>query len=367
MTTTVRPPQTGERRKIWYGGEALAEAALRSGCKFACGYPISPGTEIMEYLAQQLPQRGGVFIHCETELAGINYLKGASATGARCMINSSSLGISLMLEGISYMVQAEEPALIVNMSRGGPGNGVIGPSQADYFQATKSGPHGGCRVIVLGPSTVQEMVNHVQLSFHLADKWRTPVILLGDTILAQSSEAIAFPPPINEPLPPKDWAVGDGKPRLHHLSTGPGAPGGTGGQGLEQSEAAYRRLYEKWLHIEKQEVRWEAVRVEDADVCVVAFGTAARIAKTAVAEAREAGIKAGLLRPITLWPYPYAPIREAAQHVKKFLVVELNWGQMVEDVQLAVQGKRPVEFYGRAGGMYPLPHEITEQISRLAR
>jgi 2-oxoglutarate ferredoxin oxidoreductase subunit alpha len=353
--------QAADRPRLWIGGEAVAEAAIRYGVRFAAGYPISPGEKTLEYFAQELPRRGGVFIHCESEMQGIYYVMGAAAGGVRCAINSSSLGVSLMMEGVSYLVQREYPTLLINHSRGDVGSTGIGPSQADYFQMTKGAGHGGTRVIVLAPSTLQEAVDHVQLGLHLGDKYRTPVILLGDTALAQCSELVVFPDPITEPLPPKPWAVGDGTTNRYKWRGGGEGAGpvqasefGTGGA----REATYRELGEKWNKIAEHETRVELYEMEDAEYAIVAFGTCGRIAKTVVQRARQNGIRLGLIRPITVWPFPSQAVADAAECVRGMLVVEMNLGQMVEDVRLAVEGRVPVEFYGRQAGVLPTPKEI---------
>ncbi len=355
---------SSERPKLWVGGEAVAEAAIRYGVRFATGYPISPGEKTLEYFATQLPKRGGVFLHAEGELQGINYLMGASAGGFRCAINSSSLGFSLMMEGISYMVQLELPCLLINHSRGHVGNSGIGPSQADYFQMTKSGPHGGARMLVLAPSTLQEAVEMVRLGLHLGDKYRTPVVLLGDVIQAQSSELVTYPPPIDEPLPPKDWAVGDGVPKWRSYDDA-GPVGDLTGQGVAVYEQESRRLGEKWQRMTENETRVELVQMDDAEWAVVAFGTCGRIAKTVVERARSEGIRLGLIRPQTLWPFPSGAIAEAAEQVKGILVVEMNLGQMIEDVERACQGRVPVRFFGRQAGVVPTPAEISDAVSEL--
>ena len=355
--------ENGERPKLWVGGEAVAEAAIRYGVTFATGYPISPGEKTLEYFARELPKRGGVFMHAEGELQGINYLLGASSGGFRCAINSSSLGFSLMMEGISYMVQLELPCLLINHSRGHVGNSGIGPSQADYFQMTKSGPHGGARMLVYAPSTLQETVEMVRLGLHNGDKYRTPVVILGDVVQAQCSELVTFPPPMEEPLPPKDWAVGDGVPKWGHGEAGPVSD--PTGQGLARYEHEYRQLHEKWQRIAAAETMVEEVAMEDAEYAIVAFGTCGRIAKTVVQNARAEGVRLGLIRPQTLWPFPEEAVAAASKRVKGFLVVEMNLGQMREDVERVSQGRVPVEFFGRQGGVVPTPAEISEALRSL--
>jgi 2-oxoglutarate/2-oxoacid ferredoxin oxidoreductase subunit alpha len=354
-----------ERAKLWIGGEAVAEAAIRYGVRFAAAYPISPGEKTLEYFATELPRRNGVFIHAEGELQAINYLYGAAAGGVRCATNSSSLGFSLMMEGISYMVQRQLPALLINHSRGYVGNDGIGPSQADYFQMTKSGPHGGARMPVLAPSTLQETIDLVNLGLHLGDKYRTPVVILGDVVLAQCSELVTFPPMIDEPLPPKDWAVGNGRPKMKGYDFSGGPISDPSGQGLAASEQRYRQLQEKWNRIAAEETRVELVQMEDAEYAIVAFGTCGRICKTVVQRARAEGIRVGLIRPVTVWPFPSAAVAQAAEQVKGMLVVEMNLGQMLEDVELAVKGRVPVRFFGRQAGVLPTPAEIMDALNQL--
>ncbi len=354
--------ETVERRKLWVGGEAVAEAAIRYGVKFATAYPISPGEKTLEYFATELPKRGGVFIHAEGELQAINYLYGAAAGGFRSCTNSSSLGFSLMMEGISYMIQRELPTLLINHSRGYVGNDGIGPSQGDYFQMTKSGPHGGARMPVLAPSTLQETIDLVQLGLHMGDKYRTPVVLLGDVVLAQCSELVSFPPPLEEPLPPKDWAVGNGKAKMKGYDFSGGPSGDPSGQGLTASEGRYRALDAKWKQIAEAETRAETVQMDDAEYAIVAFGTCGRIAKTVVERARAEGHRVGLIRPITVWPFPTDIISFYSQQVRSMLVVEMNLGQMIEDVELAVAGRVPVRFFGRQAGVLPSPKEILEAL-----
>lgn len=342
------------------GNEAIAEAAVRAGCRFFAGYPITPQNEIPEYMSRRLWEVGGVFIQAESEVSAINMLYGASGAGARCMTSSSSPGISLKQEGISYIAGAELPAVIVNMTRGGPGLGGIQPSQSDYFQATKGGGHGDYRLIVLTPATIQEMVDLTQLAFDLADKYRNPVMILGDAVLGQAMEPVEFRNKPVEEIPPKPWATTgwDGsRPRniINSLYLQP-----------EELEKHNLKLQAKYKEIEKNEKRWDTVNLRDAEVALVSFGTTARICRSAMEKARAEGIKAGIIRPITAWPFPDQPFEDALKlGIKKFLVVEMNYGQMLEDVKLAVNGRGEVAFYGRAGGMMPTPAAILDELRKL--
>ncbi|MFY9381514.1 MAG: 3-methyl-2-oxobutanoate dehydrogenase subunit VorB [Eubacteriales bacterium] len=342
------------------GNEAIAEAAINAGCLHYFGYPITPQTEISEYLAKRLPKVGGVLIQAESEIAAINMVLGASAAGVRAMTSSSSPGISLKSEGISYLVGCDLPAVIVNVQRGGPGLGGIQPSQADYYQATKAYGHGDMRLIVLAPSTVQEMATLTGEAFDLADIYRTPVIILADGAIGQMMEPVDFSERKPREIPPKDWAcTGHGGTRkrniINSLMLDP-----------EALEKSVRERFERYKKIEETEVKYERFMTDDADIICVAFGIASRICKSAVTAAREKGIKAGLLRPITLWPFPKAAIAEAANTAKAFLSVELSMGQMVDDVKLACECRRPVEFFGRTGGVLPSPAEVTAKIEAIA-
>lgn len=343
------------------GNELLAEAAVRAGCRFFAGYPITPQNEIPEYLSWRLPQVGGTFIQAESEIAAINMLFGASAAGARCMTSSSSPGISLKQEGISYIAAAELPCLIVNMVRGGPGLGNIRASQADYFQAVKGGGHGDYRLIVLSPGTLQEVYTLTMAAFDYADHWRNPVMILGDGILAQMAEPVEMEPykPIVS-LPPKDYVL-DGcrgrKPRtVHTLILRPSL-------GLIDHN---QHLQEKYRSIEKAIQLCEEYETADAEFVVAAYGITGRIAKGAVKLARRKGIKAGLIRPISVWPFPKEPFMKAAQTAKRFLVVEMSEGQFIEDVKLACECKKPVDFLGKGGGWYPTQECILEKIEQIA-
>ncbi len=347
--------------KLMKGNEALAEAAIRAGCNGYFGYPITPQSEVLEYLAEEGRQRGMVVMQVESELAAINMVYGAAGAGKRVMTSSSSPGISLMQEGLSYIASAELPCLVVNVNRGGPGLGTIQPSQGDYFQATKGGGHGDYHLLVLAPATVQEMADFVYDAFDLADKYRNPVMILADGALGQMMEPVTFRAynPA-EHMPEKKWAT-TGKPadRERNIITSLFIQ-------PEKMEEVNKRLQAKYRAVREQEVRWQATATEDADILLVAYGLAARICSRAIEMARQRGIRAGMLRPISLFPFPVAPLRELSGKVKRILVVEMNSGQMVEDVRLAVEGKTPVEFYGRMGGMIPLPDEIFEQVIRIA-
>src|SRR5512145_1904702 len=328
------------------GNEALAEAAVRAGCRRYFGYPITPQNEIPEYLSRRMPEVGGTFLQAESELAAINMVYGAAATGERAMTSSSGPGISLMQEALSFIAASELPAVVVNMQRGGPGLGSISASQADYFQAVKGGGHGDYKLLVYAPSTLQEIVDLTVRAFDKADEYRTPVMILGDGVLGQMMEPVEWPE-ITQKTVAKPWALTgakDGEPGkiIRSLFMLPGEDGM-----LEQHNY---KLQEKYQRMIDHEVMCEEVLMDDAEIALVAYGTAARIAKSAIAAARADGIRAGLIRPITLFPFPEKVLAAAAAKVKRFLVVEMNMGQMVEDVRLAVNGKAPVSFYGRPGG-----------------
>jgi 2-oxoglutarate/2-oxoacid ferredoxin oxidoreductase subunit alpha len=346
--------------RLMKGNEALAEAAIRAGCQAYFGYPITPQSEILEYLADQGRQRGMIVLQAESEVASINMVYGGAGAGARVMTSSSSPGFSLMQEGISYIAAAELPCLLVNVSRGGPGLGTIQPSQGDYFQAVKGGGHGDYRLIVLAPSSVQEMADFVYDAFDLADKYRNPVLVLADGALGQMMEKVEYREYVPaEHVPPKPWAT-TGKPRdgerrfitsLHMQA--------------ENMEEVNRHLQAKYRTVAEREVRYELVDADDAEYLIVAYGLAARIAHRAVQLARAKGIRVGLLRPITLWPFPSQVLHSLASHLRGILVVEMNAGQMVEDVRLAVEGQTPVQFYGRMGGVIPAPDEVVHALHAL--
>ena len=342
------------KREIWKGSEAIAEAAIRAGCRGFFGYPITPQNEIPEYMSLRMPQVGGVFVQAESEVAAINMVYGAAGSGVRSMTSSSSPGVSLKQEGISYAAGAQLPAVIVNVMRGGPGLGSIQPSQADYFQATRGGGNGDYRTPVLAPANLQEAVDLVQEAFDIADQYRTPVVVLADGLIGQMMEPIVWKEHKQRSLPPKDWASSGRGDRDHNnfinslLIDAPSC------------EKHNEELLKIYAEIEKNEVRWEEIMLEDAELVFTAYGTPARIAITVAENLRKKGIKAGVFRPITLWPFPYARLREIAEQasVKVFLDVEMSSGQMVEDVKLAVGDRKPIDFYGRLGGMIPTVSEI---------
>jgi 2-oxoglutarate ferredoxin oxidoreductase subunit alpha len=340
------------------GNEALAEAAILAGCDAYFGYPITPQNEIPAYMSRRMPEEGRVFVQSESELAAINMVFGASATGKRAMTSSSSPGISLMQEGISYLAGAELPAVVVNVVRGGPGLGNISPAQSDYFQATRGGGHGDYRTIVLAPSSVQEMVDCMLLAFDLADQYRMTVLVLADGILGQMMEPIVLEKKPSRELPAKDWALTGAKGREQNIVRSLWL-----GEGV--LEKHNNKLKAKYEQIEKNEVLCEQYEVDDAEIIVVAYGVAARIVRGAVTKAREEGIKVGWIRPITLWPFPTEQISRAADEFRIFLTVEMSTGQMVEDVKLAVAGKAPVLLHGRPGGGVPTVDELLDKIKQL--
>lgn len=340
------------------GNEALAEAAMRAGCRFFFGYPITPQTELAAYMSKRMPKVGGTFLQAESEIAAINMVYGASAAGARVMTSSSSPGISLKGEGISYMAGADLPGVIINVQRGGPGLGGIQPSQADYWQATRALGHGDFRVVVYAPSTVQEMADLAFTAFDVADQYRTPVMILADGMLGQMMEPVVMPEP-REGQVEKPWATtGHKHQRPHNVVNSLYLT-------ADELERLNIERYERYAVIERDEQRAETFLVEDADVVLVAFGASARVARSAVVEARAKGVKAGLVRPITLWPFPVDALEATIPTAKAFLTVEMNMGQMVDDVRLAVNGRRPVEFFGRTGGVIPTPVEVLAQIEDL--
>lgn len=344
--------------KLMKGNEAMAEAAIQAKADAYFGYPITPQSEVLEYLAREMPKRYGVVLQAESEVAAINMIYGASGAGARVWTSSSSPGISLMQEGLSYIAGAELPCLVVNVNRAGPGLGTIQPAQGDYFQATKGGGHGDYRLIVLAPSSVQEMSDFVFLGFELADKYRNPVMMLSDGAIGQMMEKVTF---YNNEIVKADkpWAtVGKPKSRPRNFITSLNIKS-------EIMEKHNIHLQEKYKEITEKETRWEEIMTDDADYIFIAFGLAARVSHKAVQMARDKGLKVGLLRPITLWPFPSKRIEELAGKTRLFLDIELNAGQMVEDVRLAVNGKTPVEFFGRMGGMIPSPDEILTKFENL--
>jgi len=339
------------------GNEAIAMAAIDSGCLLYFGYPITPQNDIPEYLSKHLPPLGGEFIQAESEIASINLLLGASATGARAMTSSSSPGISLMQEGISYLAGSELPGLIVNISRSGPGLGGISPSQGDYFQATRGGGHGDYRTIVLAPSSIQEMYDLTCLAFDLADKYRNPAMILGDALIGQMKEPLVRRSCAKIDLLPKEWALTGANGRK---------PNRIKSLYLQEGELSEQnwKLHQKYEQMKKEEVRFESICTEDAKLVLVAFGSMARVSKTSVELAREEGLMVGLLRPITLFPFPENALHDLSQRVTRFLAVELNTGQMLEDVKLSVARDAQVYFYGRPPGSLPSPQEILEEIRK---
>ncbi|HEX7951350.1 MAG TPA: 3-methyl-2-oxobutanoate dehydrogenase subunit VorB [Candidatus Limnocylindrales bacterium] len=349
MSTPTRPV-------LMKGNEAMAEAAIQAGCDAYFGYPITPQAELLEWMARRMPELGRVFIQAESELGAINMALGAAATGARVLVSSSSPGISLMAEGMSYMAGSELPVVLINVMRGGPGLGSIGASQSDYFQATKGHGHGDYRVPVLAPSSIAEAVGIVADAFEIAERYRTPVFILTDGVMGQAMEPVVpvyrMPPRLTE-----TWSLSgaDGRePRvIRSLNLKP-----------EDLEAHNVALQAKFAAIAEHEVRWAGEHLEDAEIAVVAYGTAARVARTAVGRAREHGLPAGIFRPITLWPFPSAALAARALRLRAIVVLELSAGQMVEDVRLAVEGRVPVFFHGRTGGMVPTPGEVVDELRR---
>ena len=342
------------------GNEAIAEAAILAGCRHYFGYPITPQTEVAAYMAKRMPKIDGVFLQAESEIAAINMVYGVAATGKRVMTSSSSPGIALKCEGISYLAGADLPALIVNVQRGGPGLGGIQPSQSDYFLATRGPGHGDFHVLVLAPASVQEMADLTYKGFDLAEKYRMPVMLLADGTMGQMMEPVTLPEP-QEIKEAPDWAtVGTKCQRKHNIANS-----------LYLSPAELEQLnfqrFERYAEIEKNECLWEEFMMEDAEYCVVSCGITARVARNAILEARAKGIKVGMIRPITLWPFPKAPLSAAADKVKSFLTVELSMGQMREDVLLATQCKKPVFACNRVGGMIPAPEEVLAKIEEMTK
>ncbi len=340
------------------GNEAIAEAAIRAGCRHYFGYPITPQTEVAAYMAKRMPKIGGTFLQAESEVSAINMVYGVAGAGFRVMTSSSSPGISLKQEGISYIAGADLPALIVNVQRGGPGLGGIQPSQSDYFQATKGGGHGDYHLIVLTPESVQEMADMTALAFDLADKYRMPAMLLCDGTMGQMMEPVELPEEHVNVIE-KPWAVNGTKGEREHniinsLYLKP-----------EILEDKNFERYERYKLIEETEARHESFMMDDAEICVAAFGIAARVAKNAVVAARKEGIKVGMIRPLTVWPFPKKAFAEAAKQVKSFISVELSMGQMIEDVALATECKKPVHLCNRSGGMIPTPEQVLEMIREI--
>ena len=344
-------------KELWKGNEAIAEAAIRAGCDCYFGYPITPQSEVPEYMSAHMPKHGKVFVQAESELAAINMVYGAGGAGLRAMTSSSSPGISLQQEGITYLAGAEVPCVIVNCMRGGPGLGTIQPGQSDYYQCTRGGGNGDYRTLVLAPSNIQETVDCIQEAFDIADQYRNPVMVVMDGLIGQMMEPIEWKPYKKRELAPKDWAASGRYGREEHnvinsLYIDP-----------ELCDEHNKHLTEKYALIEKNEVRWECIDCDDAEVIITAYGTPARIALTALENLKAQGIKVGLFRPITLWPFPEKALHELAakDSVKIILDVELSsTGQMIDDVRLAVEGRKPIRYLGHAGGVMPTVEEITE-------
>ncbi len=346
-------------KQLMKGNEAIAEAAIKAGCRHFFGYPITPQNELPQYMSRRMPQVDGVFLQAESEVSAINMVYGAAGAGARVMTSSSSPGISLKQEGISYLAGSQLPCVIVNIIRGGPGLGGIQPAQSDYFQATRGGGHGDYRVIVYGPASVQEMVDLTMEAFDVADRYRNPVMILGDGVLGQMMEPVEFHYKPAEGLPAKDWATTGAAGRdpnvINSLSLV-----------AEHLEEHNWRLQDKYKEATEKEQRWELYNCDDAELVLVAYGTTSRIVKSAVNQLREQGIKAGLLRPISLFPFPEKAFAQLPSSVKNFLAVEMSAGQMVDDVRLTVNGATPVHFYGRTAGVIPGPAEIIKKAKEVA-
>lgn len=349
-----------QEKVLMKGNEAIAEAAILAGCRHYFGYPITPQTEVAAYMSKKMPKIGGTFLQAESEIAAINMVYGVASTGKRVMTSSSSPGIALKCEGISYLAGSDLPALILNVQRGGPGLGGIQPSQSDYFLATRGPGHGDFHVLVLAPASVQEMADLTLHAFELAEKYRMPAMLLADGTMGQMMEPVALPDATEIDPTPKSWAAtGTNCEREHHIVNS-----------LYLSPDDLERMnierFERYAAIERDEPMWEEFMMEDAEVCVVSTGITARVSRNAIVEARKQGIKVGMIRPITLFPFPKAPLLKAADKVKTFLTVELNMGQMNEDVKLAIECKKPVAMCNRVGGMIPSTDEVVEAIMKLA-
>ncbi len=348
------------KKVLMKGNEAIAEGAIMAGCRHYFGYPITPQTEIAAYMSKRMPKVDGVFLQAESEVASINMVIGASSAGKRTMTSSSSPGIALKSEGLSYLAGCDLPAVVVNIQRGGPGLGGIQPSQADYFHATKGGAHGDFYMLVLAPNSVQEMLDCSYDAFDLADKYRMTVMILGDGVLGQMMEPIDISPKPPVQLPQKDWALTgcEGREKKNIVNSLYLTP--------EALEALIIERFERYAEVEENEVRYDTYKADDAEYLVVAYGAASRIAQNAIDEARSQGIKVGLIRPITLWPFPKKVLREAADKVKAFVVCELSMGQMIEDVKLATECIRPVHLCAHTGGVLPVPEEIVAKIKEAA-
>lgn len=341
------------------GNEALAAAAIKGGCRYFFGYPITPQNELPEFMSRELPKVGGCFLQAESEIAAINMVYGASCAGARVMTSSSSPGIALKQEGISFLASAQLPCVVINVSRAGPGIGGIQPGQADYYQSTRGGGNGDYQVIVYAPASIQEAVELTTDAFEVADYYRNPVMILGDGMIGQMMEPVELKEPNKRDLPPKDWALtGTQGKRSHNtiksLALIP-----------EDLEAVNLELKKKYDLIEANECQYETYQLEDAEVVLVAYGTVSRIAKAVIEDLAQLNIKAGLIRPITLWPFPYKAFEELSSSTKFVMSVEMSFGQMLDDVKIAVNGSVPVEFYGRTGGIIPTQEEIVEKVKEV--
>lgn len=341
------------------GNEAIAEAAIRAGCDAYFGYPITPQTEVLEYMSRRMPELGRAFVQAESELGAINMVYGAACTGARVMTTTSSPGYSLMQEGVSYIAMSFVPCVIVNIMRGGPGLGNIQPAQGDYFQMTKGGGHGDYNLIVLAPSTVQETVDLIIEAFDLADRYRQPVTVIADGMIGQIMEPVEFPDIKEHKRPEQPWALTGARGRSKNVITSLFL----GAQNLERENVKLQQIIDE---IESSEVRYAEYMMEGAEIVVVAYGTAGRIVQTAVKQARADGTPAGLFRPISVFPFPYERLDQISKSVRQILVVELSAGQMIEDVQLATRCRVPISFFGKLGGTVPLPEDVLDEIQNLA-
>ena len=354
MTLTIERPAGAPARVLMKGNEAMAEAAIQAGCDAYFGYPITPQAELLEWMARRMPELGRVFVQAESEIGAINMALGAAATGARVLVSTSSPGFSLMAEAMSYMAGSELPMVLIDVMRGGPGLGSIGPSQSDYLQATRGHGHGDYRVPVLAPSSIAEAVDMVATAFEIAERYRTPVIILADGVLGQAMEPVV--PTYREPArDTDDWALTGAARRpprvLRSLNLQP-----------EDLEVHDRRLQATYATIAEREVRWAGESLDDAEIAIVAYGTSARVAQTAIERSRAAGLRVGLFRPISLWPFPEAALAAVARRMRAVLVVEMSAGQLLEDVRLAVGGSAPILFHGRMGGMVPTPGEVVDAV-----
>jgi 2-oxoglutarate ferredoxin oxidoreductase subunit alpha len=347
-------------KELLKGNIAFAEAAIRAGCEAYFGYPITPQTEALEHMSKRMPELGRVFLQAESEVAAINMVYGAACAGARVMSSSSSPGVSLMMEGLSYIAGSEVPAVLVDIMRAGPGLGNIAPSQGDYNQVVKGGGHGDYRPVVLAPASIQELIDLTVEAFDIAEKYLCIVIILADGSLGQMMEPAELPEmkKVRSVKERPNWALTGAKGRDHNIIT-------SIYMDPLVEEELNRRLMAKQAEIEVNEIRFRELMLDDAEIAVIAFGTSGRVAQSAVKIAREEGIRVGLLRPISLYPYPYERVRQLADKVKEILVVEMNSGQMLGDVRIGNEGKVPVSFYGRQGGVIPLPDEVLEEIRKI--